>query len=65
MPGNKFLGHPILVWIILTIFILLALLGAATVFNAITLKEGTCVGVGGHLVETNYQIICVIDKENK
>lgn len=65
MSGSRFLGHPILAWAILTIFILLALLGAATIFNSIALKEGTCQGVGGKLVETEQQIICVIDKENR
>lgn len=62
MSGSHFLGHPVLVWVILTIFILLALLGAGTLFNSIALKKGTCPGVGGRIVETEYQIICVIDK---
>lgn len=65
MSGSRFLGHRILTWAILTIFILLALLGAGTIFNSLALKDGTCVGVGGKLVETHHQIICVIDKENR
>lgn len=62
MSGSKFLGHPVLVWLLLTIFILLALLGAVTIINSVALREGTCHGVGGKLVETESQIICVIDK---
>lgn len=62
MSGSKFLGHPVLMWLILTIFILLALLGAITIVNSLALREGTCQGVGGKLVETEDQIICVIDK---
>ena len=62
MSDSKFLGHPILVWLLLTIFILLALLGAITMVHSLALREGTCQGVGGKLVETESQIICVIDK---
>lgn len=65
MSDSSLLGHRMLTWAILTIFILLALLGAGTIFNSIALREGTCQGVGGKLVETPHQIICVIDKENR
>ena len=65
MSGSHFLGHPILMWIILTLFILLCLIGAGTLMNSIALKQGTCQGLHGTIVETGSQIICVIDKQGK
>lgn len=61
MPSNPRIIN-LMLWALLTLFIVLALLGALTVMNFNTINTGTCKGVGGKLVETENQVICVIDK---
>ena len=61
------LGHKritiFILWALLTVFVMLALLGVITVINYNQINAGTCQGLGGKIVETQHQYICVIDKE--
>lgn len=66
MLGRERLIRTLLIWAVLTAFIVLGFLGALALanYNRINDISGqTCGTVGGRWTETTYQFICVVDKE--
>lgn len=65
MFSNQNLMRILIVWAFLTLFIVLALLGAVTIVHQSKLSGGTCSSVGGKWAVEDSEYTCMIDKEKE
>lgn len=63
MFSNQNLTKILIIWAFLTLFIVLALMGAVTVANYTKLSGGTCSSIGGQWTAQNDEYACIVNKE--